>query len=200
MTTDPIDQLREELLRAARRSSTRHPATRRRARVPRGALVAAIIAGGAAVPGIAYTAGAIDLGGGPAPDGSTYEIERFSDGRSAIDPTAVSSEGRVCERIEFKLDDELTTRITGCAPADRTIDGPLVASSIVAPDDGRLVTGTVSPQVARVTVSGKDTPVELRDVREADRRFFSAITPVANATVVAYADDGTEVERVRLPL
>ena len=200
MSDDPITDLRAQLLSAAQRQQAPRtapgpsPARRRWRRRPLLVAAAALLVAapaGAAISGV-------DLGTGSTPDGGTFRVTKTSDDRSSGDPTTTDRRGRTCQQTEFRKAGKLVARATGCAPAGTDTTQPLAASVIVAPGDARLVTATVSDDVARVSITGVNDPIELRAIQGESRRFLQAITTVSPVTVIAYDRDGHELQRAAL--
>lgn len=201
MSDDPITDLRAQLLSAAQRQQAPHTTPSPspvRPRWRRRPFLVAITVLLVAAPAAAAISGVLDLGSGTTPDGGTFRVTTTSDDRSSGDPTTTDGRGRTCQQTEFRKAGELVARVTGCAPAGTETTQPLAASVIVAPGDSRLVTATVSDDVARVGIAGVNDPIELRSIQGEPRRFLQAITTVSPVTVIAYDRDGHELQRVAL--
>lgn len=201
MSHDPISDLRAQLLSAAQRqqdADTDRIPDRARAGWRRRPLLIAIAALIVAAPATAAVSGVLELGSGSTPDGATFRVTKTSDDRAAGDPTTTDGRGRTCQQTEFRKAGKLVAHVTGCAPAGTETTQPLAASVMVAPGDSRLVTATVSDDVARVSVTGVRDPIELRPITGEPRRFLQVITTVSPVTVIAYDTDGHELQRTAL--
>ena len=192
MTDDPIKDLRDELTRAARRRTEHQPAPRRRISGRALALVCVVLA--TAVPALGAATGVISLGSGRTPDGSTFTISRRTHPPSGGKPLKADASGEVCQDVGVRKEGRDVVHVSACAPAGTHRLDPLIAGFIVAPPKSRIVTGTVGPTVAKVTISGVSEPVVLRLIEGVDRRFFVAVAGIEKLSITAYDAKGNKLK------
>lgn len=180
MADEPLDRLREELVRAARRKAQTTPAQRR---LRRGTLWGALAVALVGVPAGATAAGVIDLGGGTTPGGVSYEISR-------------SSGTATCESVEFRTSDgDLLLKGADCRPADSVVTSALEVGYDLTPDGHLLLHGSASDAVASVSIEGVGA-VELGSPSDDGRRAFAQVVDDRPHELVARSAGGAELARL----
>ncbi len=185
MVDDPLLTLDAELVAAARRRSGVARQTRKRLAPGIVAIALAL-----SLPTVAVATGLVSLGKGQTPDGSSYAIEQ-----------GATVGGRQCASTVFRgPGGDKTGTVTSCGPGAYRQPEPHVAVEfMVAPGDAQLIAGTVSAEVARVSVAGAPDPA-LRAIPDSPLRAFSVVVdrdqPIRVKVVAA---DGTTLQRVDKP-